>query len=431
MLLFLIQLVVVLMACKVLGWLGKKFLGQTQVVMEMVAGMLLGPSLFGLLAPEIQKAVFPQKISYLINGAEVSGRHPSMAILYVIAQIGLILYMFLVGQEFEIELIRKHAKAAIAVCLAGIMLPFALGAMIAVWTFAGYGLFQGSITLANACLYTGAAMCITAFPMLARMIFERGIARTTMGTLALGAGASGDAAAWCMLAIVLAFAKNSISFAVFAIGGGALFGVLMLVVARPLMAPLGGRVEREGKMSEAVFVSVLLLLFGAAYVTDALGIYAVFGAFIMGSAMPKGLLAKEMRRKTESLTVGLLLPFFFVFSGLNTSIRLIDSPALWGVTIAVIVAAIVGKGLGCALAAKAAGEKWREAWAIGVLMNARGLMELIILNIGLQQKIITERMYTIMVLMAIVTTLMCSPLFKWIYSKHPIPVEPPMTPTAA
>lgn len=419
MLRFLIQLLVVLGVCKVVGWIGQKFLGQTQVVMEMLAGVILGPSVFGLLSPKGQEWLFPGKATYLINGVETSAKHPSMFVLYTAAQLGLVLYMFLVGLEFNIKLVQNKAKGAIMVSLAGIILPFILGAGLALYTQGGnWGLFTPNIGVGSACLYFGAAMCITAFPMLARIIYERNIAGTAMGTLALGAGATDDAAAWSLLAVVLAFSKGNSNYALFSIGGGALFGFVMIKYASRIFAKLAQKIGPDGEMPQAVFVSSMILLFAGAYFTDAIGIYAVFGAFIIGAAMPRGRFVKEMQRKLESVTVGILLPFFFVYSGLNTKIALIDSPAMWALAIAVTLAAIVGKGLGCTLAARACGEGWKESWAIGTLMNARGLMELIILNIGLQQGVITQRLYTIMVIMAIVTTLMASPIFEWLYKKY-------------
>lgn len=418
MLRFMLQAIVVLGACKAIGWVGQRFLGQTQVVMEMLTGVILGPSLLGLLAPATQAYLFPKSIQIVQNGAPVTVKHPSMMILYIIAQLGLVLYMFLIGLEFDVDLIRSKVKGGIGISLAGICAPFALGAVIACTIMVRDDrFFAPSIGLGSRILYLGAAMSITAFPMLARIIYERGIAGTVLGTLSLGAGATDDAAAWSLLAVVLAFAKGDGKYALFAIGGGALFGVLIFLVAKPLMAKLGEAVEREGRMSPAIFTWVLLFLLFGAYVTDAIGIYAVFGAFLIGAGMPRGRFAEILREKIEYVTVGLLLPFFFVYSGLNTQLGLVDSPALWGIAGLVLLAATLGKGVACTLAARAAGEPWREATAIGVLMNSRGLMELIILNIGLQQKVITPTLFTIMVLMAIVTTLMASPLFEWVYGR--------------
>lgn len=242
-----------------------------------------------------------------------------------------------------------------------------------------------------------------------------------MGTLALGAGASDDACAWALLAVVLALSKGNPQYAMLAIGGGAAFAIFSQTVGKKIFVPLGESVEKDGVLSQPIFVWTLLFVILGAYITDAIGIYAVFGAFLIGAAMPRGKFAEILRERIESVTVGLLLPFFFVYSGLNTKLSLVNTPALWLVAILILIAAIVGKGVACGLAARWSGEPWRDAWAIGVLMNARGLMELIILNFGLQAKVITPTFFTIMVIMAIVTTLMASPIFKWIYRSAPLP----------
>ncbi len=409
---FMLQLLLVLLVCRGLGWLGNRFLGQTQVVMEMVAGVLLGPSVLAILSPKAEAWLFPPKSA----GA-------SMSVLYVIAQLGLVFYMFMVGLDFNIDLIRHRAKGAISVSLAGIIMPFILGAGLSLVVGNRYEFFANGISPESQALYMGAAMCITAFPMLARIIIERGIAGTTMGTLALGAGATDDAAAWSILAIVLAFSKGSYTYAIYAIGGGLAFGALMIGFGRPIFAKLAKVVEREDGMSMNLFLLVVTILYMAAYYTDAIGIYAVFGAFITGVSMPRGRFATELKAKLEPLTVGVLLPFFFVYSGLNANIGRLDSAELWMVTGLVSVLAIAGKGLACTFATRASGENWRDSWAIGTLMNSRGLMELIIINIGLAQGVITQRLYTILVLMAILTTMMASPIFVAIYRKVGLPLD--------
>lgn len=428
MLRFMLQVLVVIGTCKVIGWLGQRYLGQTQVVMEMVSGVILGPSLFGLLAPQMQAELFPKTITVLVNGQPSTVKHPSMMILYVVAQLGLVLYMFLVGLEFNVALLGKKAGSAIMVSLAGIAAPFVLGGVVAVTLLVGPDYFSKEVTPLMAALYTGAAMCITAFPMLARILYERGIAGTRMGTLALGAGASDDVTAWALLAVVLACFQGSPTYAVLAIGGGIVFAVLVLTLGKRLFARLGREVEREGKMSSAVFSWTILFLIAGAYITDAIGVYAVFGAFLVGAAMPRGQFVVILRERIEELTVSLLLPFFFVYSGLNTKLSLVNTPYLWMIALVVLAAAILGKGVACAVAARASGESWRDAWTIGTLMNARGLMELIILNIGLQKGLITPTLFTVFVLMAIVTTLMASPLFKLIY--RPAQNEPSTDVTA-
>ncbi len=416
MLRFMLQALVVLGACRLVGWIGVKFLGQAQVVMEMVTGVMLGPSLFGLFLPNVQGYLFPPKIQ--VVGMPKPVNHPSMMILYVIAQIGLVLYMFLIGMEFDVKLITSRAKSAALVSLAGILTPFTLGAIIAATLLQGRtDLFTPGVPYLAQVLYMGAAMSITAFPMLARILFEAGIAGTSMGTLALGAGAMDDAAAWSLLAVVLAMSKGEPGYIWMAIGGGLLFGAVVMTVGKGLLARLKDYIREDGTLPNGVFSFTLLFLLIGAYFTDAIGIYAVFGAFIMGAAMPRGKFVDIMREKLEYLTVGLFLPFFFVYSGLNTKLGLVNTPTLWALALIILVAAVVGKGVACTLAAKASGEPWRESAAIGTLMNSRALMELIILNIGLQQKVITPTLFTMMTLMAVVTTLMTGPLFRAIYGK--------------
>jgi Kef-type K+ transport system membrane component KefB len=375
--------------------------------MEMLAGVLLGPSLFGKISPVYQAWLFPVSIA---PGAKQ--HHPSLSILYCFAQLGLVLYMFLVGLEFDGELLKKGAKSALAVSLAGIAAPFALGAALGLALAGNLTYFGAGVAPLNGALYLGAAMCITAFPMLARILFEQGIANTPMGTLALAAGASNDVVAWIMLAVVIAVNKANAHYALNAIGGGILFAVFVMVFARPALAALGRAVERDGKLKSTTFLTMMTCVFFSAWFTDVIGVYAVFGAFLAGAAMPRGLFAKLVREQLEVPVTTLFLPLFFVYSGLSTNISFVTP---WGVALLVCGAAIAGKGIACALAARFSGADWREAWAIGSLMNARGLMELILVNIARDAGIITGTLYTILVIMAVVTTLMASPLYRWIY----------------
>ncbi len=414
MLRFMLQLLVVVALCRGAGWLGERYLGQTQVVMEMVVGMALGPSLFGALAPSAQAWLFP------MTAPGSTMKHPSMSILYVVAQLGLVLYMFLVGAEFDLALLSRRAKGALGVSLAGIALPFLLGGGVAL-ALAGRGdLFSGNVGPWEGALYMGAAMCITAFPMLARIIVERGIANTSMGTLALAAGAADDATAWTMLAVVLASFRHDARFALFAVGGGAIFASITLTAGRALVARLAQGVSKTEDLKTSVFALTMLCLFAGAYITDAIGVYAVFGAFIIGMAMPRGPFVQALKDRLGVTVSTLLLPFFFVYSGLNTKVGLLDTPALWGICALLCFVAVAGKFGGCALAARLAGETPRDAAAIGVLMNARGLMELIILNIGLQQGVIPPTLFTMLTLLAILTTVMASPLFVWLYRREPV-----------
>ncbi len=399
---FFLQMFVILAAARVVGSLARR-IGQPQVVGEMIAGVLLGPSLFGYFAPELQAQLFPKE---------------SLKVLYVGAQLGVGLYMFLVGVEFKTELFRSRAKSAAAVSISGMIVPFGLGALLAIWLVGVPNLFSPKATTLEAMLFLGAAMAITAFPMLARIIYERGLTGTALGTLALAAGAIDDAAAWCVLAIVLASFGDGTMVAVKAIAGGIAYGVLITTLGTKLLKPLGDIVEREGKLSNTVLAIVLMLFMVAAWMMDAIGIHAVFGGFLLGVAMPRGALTRELQKQLEPITVVLLLPMFFTYSGLNTRLDMVNSWQMLTIAMVVLLAACLGKGVACWAAARATGQDNRTAMAVGALMNARGLMELIILNIGLSKGLIEAGLFSVMVLMAIVTTLMASPLFEWVYGRH-------------
>lgn len=399
---FFLQLAFILGACRAVGMAAQR-VGQSQVVSEMITGVLLGPSLFGLLLPDVQRWFFPKE---------------SMPILYAVAQVGLSLYMFLVGLEFQVDLIRRRLRSALSVSLAGIVVPFFLGGVIATFLATDTDFFPTGVSRTEAVLFMGASMSITAFPMLARIIHERGLAGTSLGTLALAAGSLDDAAAWCVLAIVLASFAGDPTFALIAIGGGLAYAVLLVTVGRRVLAPLGAAVEREGTLSNGVLTVTLMLVMLGSWFTDAIRIYAVFGAFVMGVAMPRGRFAEEVTRTIGPLVTSFLLPLFFVYSGLNTRIGLVNSAALWGIAIVVLLAATLGKGVACWVAARLNGEPNGEALAIGTLMNARGLMELIILNIGLERGVIQPTLFTIMVLMAIATTLAATPVFEWVHGRE-------------
>jgi len=386
---------IILGVCRLVGYIARYF-GQPQVVAEMVAGILMGPSLLGLLFPTFQEWLFPPE---------------SKTAIYVVAQVGLVLYMFLVGLEFDLSLISTRIQSAAAVSAAGIIVPFSLGAALA-WLLSGDStFFTPHVSTWEIMLFVGASMSITAFPMLARIIYENGITGTSLGTLALAAGSIDDAAAWCVLAIVLASFSGMPSIALVAIGGGVIYVAVLLTFGRSCLKYLGTWAEKEGKIGNTLLTITLMLVMLGAWFTDRIGIYAVFGAFIMGVAMPRGFFAKRLQEMLEPLVTTFLVPLFFIYSGLNTHIGLMDTPYMWGVALLALLLASLGKGLACGLAARFHGEQPRDALCIGILMNARGLMELIILNIGLERGLIQPVFFTIMVFMAITTTLMATPLF--------------------
>ncbi len=400
---FFLQIAVILLFCRLVGAIAARF-GQPQVVAEMVAGVLLGPSLLGLVWPDAQHWLFPWD--------KLQTTRDTQSYLFPASQLGLALYMFVVGMEFRIDIVRKHLRSSIAVSVAGMVAPFVLGVGLA-WLFFHYThLFPKKTSLPEAMIFLGASMCITAFPMLARIIHFKKLTGTVMGTVALGAGALDDATAWCLLAVVLASFDQNWSHAWVNIGGGAAYVVIALFVIRPLLERARRLLVQDEAVTEAGLVVGLALMALGAWFTDLIGLHAVFGAFVIGAAMPRGVMTRDLVARIQPLTVALLLPLFFTYSGLNTKIGLLNTGFLWLMCAAVLVAAVLGKGIACWLAARATGISNREALGIGTLMNARGLMELIIINIGLQRGIISEELFALLVIMAVITTLMASPIFE-------------------
>jgi Kef-type K+ transport system membrane component KefB len=397
-----VQLMCILAVCRGLGWVFSR-VRQPLVVAEMVAGFLLGPSFFGWLMPQTQGRLFPPA---------------SLHTLFVLSQVGLVLYMFCVGLEFRVDLVTRYRRRAIGVSAAGIAVPFVLGGVLAIVMVRSGGFFTEHVTPLHAVLFLGAAMSITAFPMLARIISERGIAGTTIGSLALAAGAMDDAAAWIIVAIVLSSFTGNAALGLAAAGGALLYVVLVFLGVRRFLGRLAAAAERNDAMPPGAFVTVLCLLACGAWFTDLVGIHSVFGAFVLGVSVPRGALSRELRRTIEPLTMALLVPLFFVYSGLNTRLMLIDTWPLWIMTAVVFLTACAGKGLACWAAARLSGATSRDALAIATLMNARGMVELILVNLGLQRGLITPTMFAILVLMAIGTTVMTGPLFSLIWERE-------------
>ena len=400
---FFLQLAVILLACRVVGWAGKRFLNQPQVVGEMIAGVVLGPSLLGLFFPDLQATIFPKEMR---------------GVLYAGAQLGVGLYMFLVGLTLRLDPFQTKAKSAAMVSAAGIAMPFALAVLVTPMLLQVPGLFAEGISTGSATLFMGACIALTAFPMLARIIHERGLADTALGTLSLTAGAFDDAVSWCVLAIVLATFGEGAGVAILAIGGAVLYAAFLILFGKRLLSPLGRAVEAKGEMSMTVLSITLMLFCLSAFFMDAIGIHAIFGGFILGVFMPRGLFVEELKRKVEPLAVVLLLPMFFTYSGLNTRMDTVSSLPLLLIALGVLAVSILAKFGACWAAARIAGEDNRTALGIGALMNSRGLMELIIINIGLQKGIIGPTLFAMLVLMAIVTTVMATPLFEAVYGRR-------------
>lgn len=400
---FFLQVAIILIVCRLVGWVAQRWLGQPRVVGEMIAGVFLGPSLFGAMAPDIQAFLFPPETKPL---------------LFVVAQMGVGLYMFLVGLGFDRDAFRTNVKGAAAVSFAGMAAPGLVAVLIAPWLLGMDGLFTPKVTQLEATLFMAAAIAITAFPMLARIIHERGLSGTDMGTLSLSAGAIDDACAWILIAIVLASFGDGPMVATLAVGGGLAFALVMVLIAPRLLKQLGDKADLIKGVDQNLLAMALILYMLSAWAMDAVGIHAVFGGFLLGTAMPRGTLSKGLIETLEPVTVVLLLPFFFTYSGLHTELTLLADPALLMVALVILTASIAAKGGACYVAARFAGRDHASAMGVGALMNARGLMELIVINIGLQRGIIGPALFSMMVLMAIVTTLMASPLFELVYGRN-------------
>jgi Kef-type K+ transport system membrane component KefB len=396
----LVQIVLILIATRLVGWLLRR-IHQPQVVGEMIAGILLGPTLLGWLLPDVSASVFPVE---------------SFDNLKTLSEIGLLLFMFLVGLEFDSHVLRKHGHIAIVTSHASILVPFSLGALLALFLYPT--LSPGDVPLLHFTLFTGLAMSITAFPVLARILTERNMLRTKVGTLAIACAAVDDVTAWCVLAGVLLLARSaeqSTPFVVTLMGSLAYIAVMVFGVRRGLLM-LGTYYQRREEVTQDMLAIVLLLALTSAWITEMLGIHALFGAFLMGAVMPKNAdFGHALAKKLEAVTVTLLLPLFFAFTGLRTSISFLRDGQLWLYCLLIIGVAIVGKISGSSLAARRFGMSWRESGALGVLMNTRGLIELVFLNIGLDIGVISPTFFSMMVLMALVTTFMTSPLLAWIY----------------
>lgn len=398
-LLLLAQIAVILLCARVLGR-ALRLVGQPKVIGEMLAGIMLGPSLLGWLAPGLSTALFPAA---------------SLGFLNALSQIGLLFFMFLVGLELDPKLIRGREHAVVMASHASIVAPFFLGSCLALFLYPR--LSDDGVTFTGFALFIGAAMSVTAFPVLARILSERGLTRTRLGALALACAAVDDVTAWCILAAVVLIVRSAdapISIPLM-VGGSLFFVLIMLTVVRRALARLETTYTKWGFLSQDRIAAVVFLVLVSGWITERLGVHAVFGAFLAGAVMPKGEgFVREFRARFEDVMVVLFLPLFFAFTGLRTSVALISGD-LWAYMAAVLFVAVAGKIGGSALAARRSGMSWRESWALGTLMNTRGLMGFVILNVGLDIGVISPALFAMMVLMALATTLMTSPLLDWIY----------------
>ncbi len=390
---FILQLMLIIAASQLCGYLFKK-IGQPSVMGEIVAGILLGPSLMGSLLPGFSAFVFPAS---------------SLGNLQMLSQVGLILFMFVIGMELDTQMLRQKARAAILISHFSIVIPFILGLVLSYFLYAAYA--PEGIPFYAFSLFIGIALSITAFPVLARIIKERGLSGTKLGTMAITAAAAGDVAAWCILAFIVAIVKaGSISSSVYTIIAAVVYVVVMLFVVRPLLKKIAGLRSDHNILKRSSMAIIFVVLLVSSYCCEVIGIHALFGAFLAGVIMPaEWNFRKLLIDKIEDVALVLLLPLFFVFTGLRTQVGLLSDPSLWGTCLLIILVAVVGKFGGSAVAARMTGESLRDSLSIGALMNTRGLVELVVLNIGYDLHIITPQMFTMMVIMALVTTFMTNP----------------------
>ncbi len=418
--LVLLEILLVIGVSRLTG-LGFRAIKQPLVIGEIMAGILLGPSFLG--------AIWPQATAWLFPASTAT-------ILEVLAQIGLIFFMFLIGLEIDPKYLKGKVRVAFVTSLVGIVLPFVLAIGLALWL---YPFSKGADTsLAAFILFLGSALSITAFPVLARIISENNLQNTSIGTLALTCAAVDDVVAWCLLAVSIAVARtNSMAEAIPTICFALLYIGWMLTGGRWLLGALSAHYDRSGKVSQLLLAGIYMAVVASALITETIGIHYIFGAFLLGAAMPKNPgLVREIAQKTEDFVLIFLLPVFFVYSGLKTKIGLIDTPYLWLVCGVILAVAIVGKYLGVYLTARYYGMNKRDSSVLGWLMNTRGLTELIVLNIGLKMGVINDLLFAMLVIMALTTTFMTSPLIEWIYPKRLIrqhaatPSQPVIMPAA-
>ncbi|MBW9233692.1 cation:proton antiporter [Leptospira santarosai] len=392
----LLQLIVIMFSARFFGKLAT-VLGQPSVIGEILAGILLGPSLLGLAFPEGFQLLFPKE---------------SLSTLQILSQLGLLLFMFVIGMELDLQILKNQAESAVIISHSSIMFPFLLGAGLAYFIYVP--LAPEGVDFIAFCLFMGIGMSITAFPVLARIILEKGLTKTALGSLALTAAAADDVTAWCVLAIVVTIV-NAGSFS---------SGILMIVMSLtymfvmwkgilPLMRRAGNVYTTKESMTKSITAFFFLFIFLSAWITEAIGIHALFGAFLAGVVMPdKKELRDNLVEKIEDFSLTVLLPLFFAFTGLRTKFGLLSSSGLWPIFFLILFVAVLGKLGGSSIASRMSGKNWKDSLSIGILMNTRGLMELIVLNIGYDLGVLSEEIFSMMVLMALATTIMTGPGLK-------------------
>jgi len=390
----LLALLVIILAARLLGRLFQ-YIHQPPVIGEIIGGILLGPSLLGRVAPSMQQFLLPAEVAPFVGAW---------------SQVGAILFMFLVGVQLDPSRLKGCGHAALVISHAGIVVPFLLGSMLALFLYPV--LSSSAVSFTTFSLFIGISMSVTAFPVLARILTDRGVHATRIGVIALACAAADDMTAWCLLAVVVGIVRAQLGGAVLTGAMAVAFVLFAYFVARPLMRRLASIVEERGAVTQGMLAIVLFLLLASAAATHAIGIHTLIGAFVLGAILPHdSRLARELVDKLEDLVVVLFLPAYFAFTGMRTEIGLIGGAEQWMLCAVIIAVASMGKFGGVTLAARVAGLRWREASALGILMNTRGLMELVVLNIGYDLGLVSPTLFAMLVLMAIATTVATTPIF--------------------
>ncbi len=394
----LLQIISILLVSRVFGFLFVK-IGQPTVIGEILAGIVLGPSLLGYF--------FPEAYSFLFTPDSLSN-------IYILSEIGLVLFMFVIGMELDLSALKNKMGTTFVISQASIVIPYFMGMWLAYYLYEEFA--AGQTDFISFALFIGISMSITAFPVLARIVQEKGLTKSHLGTISIASAAFNDVTAWCVLAAVIAISKTgSLYSSLFNIGLAVAYILVMMFLVKPFLKRIGEIYKNSEVVNKSVFAFFLLVLIISAYITQLIGIHALFGAFLAGVIMPPlPSFRKLIVDKVEDVSLTLLLPLFFVYTGLRTEIGLLNTPYLWWIAFIFIVVAVVGKFIGSAFSAKVLGETWKDSLSIGILMNTRGLMELIVLNIGYEMGILPPPIFVMLVIMALVTTFMTTPILSLI-----------------
>jgi Kef-type K+ transport system membrane component KefB len=397
----LLALAVVIVVTRAMGAVFR-FFHQPPVIGEIIGGIFLGPSVLGRTLPDFQAYVLPSDIA---------------PILGILAQLGVILFMFLIGLELNLRVFRGNGRAMLAISHVSIALPFLLGALLALAIYERYA--TSAVGFTSFALFLGVAMAVTAFPVLARILTDRGLQRTRLGAMAIGVAAAGDVTAWCLLALVVSVVHAQMASAFLTIGLTALFIAGILVLLRPLLKKVVSLLESRGQVSEGSIALIFIAVLVSALTTEYIGVHAIFGAFLLGSVIPHdSRIATEVTHRLEDIVRVMLLPVFFAHTGMHTEFGLLSTVEDWLFCGLIVLVATAGKFGGTFVTAKLASVTTQDAASLGILMNTRGLVELVVLNIGLELGVISPRLFAMLVIMALITTFATTPILDLLHRRH-------------